>query len=165
MSETPPRPFRYPPRFIHAQFQRFFTDGTKNWNILPLIDTPTKFTVFRQEITKKPSAEECALRARLAKMIKFPMNDTEVESSTIRRVEENSKWEANLIVHYTHEGRLATYKQKLHRLWNEFFHQTPVKHTRLIIGNRNSLNLVEQLIRLHPEKSALPSLTEKDILP
>jgi hypothetical protein len=62
-----------------------------------------------------------------------------------------SKWNTNIIIHYTHEQRLSTYKKHIHELWNQKFNQTAVINTRLIIDNRNSKNLKKQSIQRHPQ--------------
>ncbi|CAF1489142.1 unnamed protein product [Adineta ricciae] len=46
----------------------------------------------------------------------------------------SSKWNNQLIIHYTHEQRLQNYKRDLHRLWNETYRSTPIIHTRLIVA-------------------------------
>lgn len=42
-----------------------------------------------------------------------------------------------LIIHYKHEKRFQTLKRVLHQVRNDIFRDTPVIHTRLIVGNRN----------------------------
>ncbi|CAF1531528.1 unnamed protein product [Adineta ricciae] len=58
----------------------------------------------------------------------------------------SSKWNNQLIIHYTHEQRLQNYKRDLHRLWNETYRSTPIIHTRLIDGNRNNRTLARELV-------------------
>ena len=70
-----------------------------------------------------------------------------------QHINKESKWLNNLIIHYTYEKRLSSYKQDIHEIWNQTFQQTPVTNTRLIIGHRNSKNLTKQLVRRHPKPS------------
>jgi hypothetical protein len=43
-------------------------------------------------------------------------------------------------------------KKDIHQLWNQLFQQTPAMDTRLIIGNRNSQNLIRELIHQLPQR-------------
>lgn len=61
-----------------------------------------------------------------------------------------SKWDSNVIIHYSYENRLSTYKRDVHQLWNEHFRQTSVINTRLIIGTQNNPNLTKRLLRRRP---------------
>jgi hypothetical protein len=63
------------------------------------------------------------------------------------------KWTTNLIVHYTHEARLESYKKDIHQLWNQIFDQTPVINTTLIIGNRNNRNSKGRLVHRRPHQN------------
>jgi hypothetical protein len=56
-------------------------------------------------------------------------------------LKKKSKWNTNLIVHYTHEARLASYKKDIHQLWHQLFAETPVMNTNLIIGNRETTGI------------------------
>ena len=55
-----------------------------------------------------------------------------------------------LIIHYTHEERLATYRKHIHQLENQIFAITPVISTKLIVRNCNSPNAGKILIRRRP---------------
>ncbi|CAF1625950.1 unnamed protein product [Adineta ricciae] len=57
-----------------------------------------------------------------------------------------SKWDNNLIIHYTYENRLAHYKKDIHQIRNDLFRQTAVTQTRLIVGTRNNPNLAKRLV-------------------
>jgi hypothetical protein len=56
-------------------------------------------------------------------------------------INNKSKRTNNLILHYTHEARLATYKPDIHQLWNKTITPTPAANTKLIVGNRNNRNM------------------------
>ena len=68
---------------------------------------------------------------------------------------EEKKYLDRLIVHYTHEKRLQTYKREIHQIWNQLFFNTPALEVRLIIGNKNSRNIRRELIRTCPLPSVL----------
>ncbi len=68
----------------------------------------------------------------------------------IARLNKKSKFDNNLIIHYTYEKRLKNNKKTIHQLWNQTFDKTPIKTTRLIIGNRNQPNMTTQLIHRRP---------------
>jgi hypothetical protein len=77
-----------------------------------------------------------------------------VDDSLVRaHLKKKSKWTTNLIVHYTHEARLQSYKNDIHQLWNQIFAQTPVMNTTLIIGSRNHRNSRGILVHRRPHQS------------
>jgi hypothetical protein len=63
----------------------------------------------------------------------------------------------NLIIYYTHEARLATWKKDIHQLWNQIFPDTPVTNTKLIVGNHNTRNVTKILIRRRPHPKSSTS--------
>ena len=98
----------------------------------------------------QPTIHEHQITSRITKTINSNTNDTVDNPVVETKPNKESKWLNNLIIHYTHEKRLATYKHDIHQIWNQTFQQTPVLDTRLIIGNRNSKNLTKQLVRRRP---------------
>jgi hypothetical protein len=106
--------------------------------------------VFHRYFLNQPTIHEHQLASRIAKTINPDKNDT-VDNPTVEtKRNKESKWLNNLIIHYTHEKRLAIYKKNIYQIWNQTFQETPVLDTRLIIGNRNSKNLTKQLVRRRP---------------
>ena len=102
---------------------------------------------------KKLTIPEIALQARISNATNFN-NATTIHQSILPSTNKKpSKWNTNLIIHYTHENRLINSKKDIHRIWNDLFRRTPVIHTRLIIGTKNIPNLVEQLMRHRPIKT------------
>jgi hypothetical protein len=66
----------------------------------------------------------------------------------------------SLIIHYTHEVQVATYKKHIHQLWDQIFDDTPVKTTKLIVDNRNSRNATQILIRRRPHIISSAKITD-----
>jgi hypothetical protein len=96
----------------------------------------------------QPTISEHQIASRIAKTIYNDNKDTVDNPLVKTKLDKVSKWINNLIIHYTHEKRLATYKKDIHQLWNKTFTQTPLFNTRLIIVNRNSQNMMKQLLML-----------------
>jgi hypothetical protein len=74
--------------------------------------------------------------------------DILVKAKLLKRQEK----EKSIIVHYTYERRFASYKSKIHQIWNQSFHSTSAIETKLIIGTRNNRNLTEELVRRSPRQ-------------
>jgi hypothetical protein len=74
-------------------------------------------------------------------------------------VDKPSKWDSNLIIHYTHEKRFRRYQKEIHQLWKQTFKTTPAALTKLIIGHRNNKNMKREHVRRRPH--ANPSKTRK----
>ena len=67
------------------------------------------FVKIRHELLYKPTVPEYQMASQLAKTIDINSKE-EVNDPLVRiRLDKVSKWTTNLIVHYTHERRLATY--------------------------------------------------------
>jgi len=80
-------------------------------------------------------------------------SEHEVDNPLVKaRLNKQKKIDKNLIIHYTHEKRFQSNKKDIHQLWNQLFQQTPAMDTRLIIGNRNSQNLIRELIHQLPQR-------------
>jgi hypothetical protein len=67
-----------------------------------------------------------------------------------QQLSKQDKWNRSLIVHYTHEQRLANNKKDFHRIWNNIFDNTPTVNIKLIIGTRNSRNATKEMISKRP---------------
>jgi hypothetical protein len=62
-----------------------------------------------------------------------------------------------LIIHYTHEQRLASSKKDFHHIWDNVFKDTEVTKTKLIVGNRNRRKTTRELVSKRPkQQSKLP---------
>jgi hypothetical protein len=100
----------------------------------------------RNYLLKKPTVTEHQIASRLAKTLDPNNHNTNDDSLVQIRLRQKSKWVHNLIIHYTDEARLASYKKDIHQLWNYIFKNTPVMNTKLIIGHRNSRSVTKTLL-------------------
>ena len=107
-----------------------------------MIDDENDYVAMRSKLLEQPTSAEQQVLSRIATMAHQDKDRMEVEN----------KWDKCLIVHYTHEQRLAAFKKDLHRLWDQTFANTPVKDTRLIVGNRINRNAKRELIHNRPSK-------------
>jgi hypothetical protein len=116
-----------------------------------LLNNENNFAVTHRHLLNNPANHDPQLASRNAKPNEHDSNNTVDNSLVQTKPNKESKWLSSLIIHYTHEKRLANYKTTIHQLWNQTFNETPATNTRLIIGNRNSKNLTKQLVRRRPE--------------
>ena len=115
-----------------------------------MINTEKDYSFIRQTLLSKPTLPEYQIASRIAKFIQFERDEI-VEDPLIRsRLDKPSKFDNNLIIHYTYEKRFQCNKRYFHQLWNQTFQQTPVMERGLIISNRNSLNMNRELIHRRP---------------
>ncbi|CAF0779037.1 unnamed protein product [Rotaria sordida] len=119
-----------------------------------MIHNENDSVTIRRELLHKLTIPKYRIASRLAKTIdtnfKHEVNDPLVKI----RLDKIPKWTTNLIIHYTHERRLSTYKKDIHQLWNHIFVHTPVINTRLIVGKRNSANLTKELVCRRPQTNS-----------
>jgi hypothetical protein len=141
----------YPPRFISSQFNKFFTKYLSISATLPFLNNENNFAVTHRHLLNNPANNDPQLASGIAKPTDQDSNATVHNSLVQTKLNKESNWLTSLIIHYTHENRLANYKTTIHQLWNQTFNETPATNTRLIIGNRNSKNLTKQLVRRRPE--------------
>jgi hypothetical protein len=158
----------YPPRYIHTQFNKFLSSHLSTSYILPNIDNQGNFALIRSNLLATPTISEYQIAFRIVKAIK---NDPQPETDNPlveARLNKQSKFHQNLIIHQTYEKRLKNNKKDIHQLWHRTFTQTPVLNTRLIIGNRNNHNMTRELLhrqpRLTTKNSRNSNTTSKNIL-
>jgi hypothetical protein len=125
-----------------------------------LIANPNDFLFVRSYILNRPTATEYQIASRIAKTIDSLKNNTIDDPLVRTRLNKVSNSDRNLIIHYTHEARLATYKKHIHQLWDQIFVDTPMKSTKLIVGNRNSPNTTRILIRGRPHHMSPAKITD-----
>jgi hypothetical protein len=115
-----------------------------------LIADQNDFLFVCSYILDRATAIEHQLASRIAKTTDTLKNDT-IDDPLVRMgLKKFSNSDQNLVVHYPHEARLATYKKYIHQLWHQTFAETPVLNTKLIVENRNSRNATKILIRRRP---------------
>jgi hypothetical protein len=119
---------------------------------------------IRDYLLNKPTVTEHQIASRIAKTLDPNNNDTMDDSLVQIRLRQKSKWVDNLIIHYKHEARLASYKKDIHQLWNQIFKNTPFMNTKLIIGHRNSPNMTKTVVhrRSHYKSTSIPTINKQN---
>jgi hypothetical protein len=117
-----------------------------------MLTNDNDFAFIRRSILNKPTIPEYQLASRIAKATNVN-SEEKVDNPLVKaRIGKQTKFDTNLIIHYTHEKRFQTNKKNIHQLWNQTFEQTPVIDTRLIIGTRNSHNMTRELVHRYPQQ-------------
>ncbi len=84
-------------------------------SVLPTINNENDFAQLRRLLLNRPTIPEYQIASRIAKAIKDNPNE-EVDNSLITaRLNKPSKFDTNLIIHYTYEKRLQS--NKTHLYW------------------------------------------------
>ncbi len=109
------------------------------------------FIFIRHRLLNKPTIPEYQIVARIAKAINIEAGEETDNPLVKARLQKQTKFDSNLIFHYTHEKRLQCNKTDIHQLWNQAFQQTPVMDTRLILETRNNRNLTRELVHRCPQ--------------
>jgi len=143
---------------LHS-IHEIFTNNIIISTIIPFSANEKDFMFVRDHLLNEATATQHQSASRIAKTIDPNTTDTVDDPLVKKRLGTNSKWISNLIIHYTHEQRLQTYKKEIHQLWNETFTNTPVLNTKLIIGNRNSRNVNKTLVHRRPQYTSLSKPT------
>jgi predicted transcriptional regulator len=91
---------------------KFFTSNIIISTVIPFIDNEQDFIFIRDHLLNKLTAIEHQIASRIAKTIDPNSTDTVDDPLVTRRLGTNSKWINNLIVHYSHEKRLESYKKR-----------------------------------------------------
>ncbi|CAF1507917.1 unnamed protein product [Didymodactylos carnosus] len=121
-------------------------------SIIPMIHDENEFSIIRCRLLDATSVQEHQRAARLAEQFNFvdipPNIDPLVKEKLLKRKERAD----SIIIHYTYEQRFADYGRKIHQLWDNVFHGTPLKQKRVIVGTRNNPNLSKELICRNPFK-------------
>ena len=71
-----------------------------------MIESDSYFQLIRSNFLNRPTAAEFQIAARIAKATDH--HDMEKIDTVSTKREQNSKWDTNLIIHYTHEKRFET---------------------------------------------------------
>jgi hypothetical protein len=138
--------FSYPPRYLYDRFYQFFPSHLSISAVLPTTNTENDFARIRYLLLNRPTIPEYQTASRLVKAIKNNPTEEINDPLVKTRLNKQSKFDNNLIIHCTYEKRLQSNKNAIHQLWHQTFEQTPVMNTRLIIGNQNSRNMTQDLI-------------------
>lgn len=142
----------YPPRYIHNRFVKFFQSFLyTSTSVLPVINNKSFFDFVRQYLLDTPTISEHQIASRMARTVTDAQDYNAIDDPLVReKIKRKAKSIDNLIVHYTHEARLASSKKDIHQLWHQIFNGTTIAQTKLIVGNRNNRKCQDSLIRRRP---------------
>ncbi|CAF2085198.1 unnamed protein product, partial [Rotaria magnacalcarata] len=149
----------YPSSFIDRTFRKFFSGYISSRSFLPFLDNETQFLQMRIALSGQPTRQQSQAEIRIATITID--NEHLIEESDKKQeitIQENKKpneFQNKLIIHYTHEKRLNTRKRDMHRIFQETFANTPIIETKLIVGNRNRKNTMQELIRKCPRQAII----------
>ncbi len=115
---------------------------------------------MRRYLLNKPTVAERQIASSITTMIDPNSKDTTDNPLLSAQLDKISKWINNLIIHYTHEQRLESYKKDIHHLWNQTFTETPMMNTKLIVGNRNSQNATKAFFHRGPDQKSSRKTTD-----
>jgi hypothetical protein len=100
--------FRYPPRYLHNRFTQFFSSHPAVPVALPTINDVNAFTRLRTLLLNRPTIHEYQMASRIVKGTEINSNQ-EVDDPLVRaRLKKQSKFDKNIIIHYTYEKRLQS---------------------------------------------------------
>jgi hypothetical protein len=117
-----------------------------------VIKSQHHFLLTRSYILNRPTVNELGVASRLANAIEENDRNNIHDSLVEAKLKNKSKQINNLILHYTHEARLSTYKHDIHQLWNRIITPTPAVNTKLIVGNRNNRSMERTLVHRRPHQ-------------
>jgi hypothetical protein len=93
--------FCYPPRYLYNQFNQFFPSNLPISDVLPTIHTKNEFARLRYLLLNRPTIPEYQIASRALKAINSNPHE-EINDPLIKaRLNKQSKFDNNLIIHYT----------------------------------------------------------------
>ena len=106
------------------------------------------FQFIQSYLLNKPTLAQSQMAARIATTTKS--NDETIPGNLIGKldIKKPSKYDKNLIIHYTHEARFASLKRDIHQLWNDILKNPIINDIKLIVGHRNNPKLTRDLMHL-----------------
>ncbi|CAF1200198.1 unnamed protein product [Rotaria sp. Silwood1] len=159
---------RYPSSFIDKQFFKFFNKyKISTTPFLSMCTDEKQFKQMRQIILRIPTYKQSqvALSAATANLDNDPSDEPLMqETNIINDPEKNdAKLDNKIIIHYTHEKRLHSFKRDMHRIMDHTFENKLDKDIKLIVGNRNRRAAENELIRKRPKQSLLKNRIPKKL--
>ena len=124
---------------------------TLSSTILSWIEYEKQFYQIRTQLLKQQTNVEQQVQDRISSITdQSDEEQTKDKHNPNKAQQKQDKWNKCLIIHYTHEQRLASYKRDIHQIWDATFKPTPIQETKLIVGNRNNRNSAEELVSKRP---------------
>ncbi|CAF0797077.1 unnamed protein product [Adineta ricciae] len=104
----------YTPRFIYSRFHNFITSYAKTSNIQPFIHGENEFRANQQKMLNIPTIPEYRMAPKININKATPDHESVKTNVPKTKSTKCSKWDNQLIIHYTHEQRFQKYKRDLH---------------------------------------------------
>lgn len=118
--------------------------------VMSWIEYEKQYFQIRTSILKQPTSDEQRSQNRISTIMDESTEEQGKDKLTTNKQQKQDKWNECLIIHYTHEQRLASYIRDIHQIWDGIFKSTPVDESKLIVGNRNNRNSAEELVSKRP---------------
>jgi ATP-dependent Lon protease len=157
----------YPPTYINGQFTKFFrtyADSNVACSTVVLdIDDENLFSQMRAQLLVRSTAIQTQITVETVRSEKKTNPTVAVAREEERTAMKpnnvkNSKNEQvtnRLILHYTHEKRVESYKRDIHQIWSEVFANTLASEVQVIVGNRNNRDAKSEMVQKRPNLSLL----------
>jgi hypothetical protein len=107
--------FSYPPRYLYDRFNQFFPSHLSIPAILLTINTENDFARLRCLILNRHTIPKYQIASRLATAIKNNPTEEINDPLVKARLNKQSKFDSNLIIHYTYKKRLQKNKNAIHQ--------------------------------------------------
>jgi len=132
-------------------------------SFLPIINDEQQFKQMRQNILGQPTPQQSQV-ANSAATADLDNNQTDEEAIRTTEISNNTDikdttFGNKLIVHYTHEKRLHSFKRDMHHIYDETFRNQIDQDNKMIVGNRNRRDAQKELIRKRPKQFRLKNHT------
>ena len=131
-----------------------------------MLDDGRQFSLVRRRLLNQPTLRQSQV-ARSAASANHP-NDQADDTTGVESVactnpkdEHSTHRRDRLFIHYTHEKRFRPFKRDMHRVYEDVFRSTPAMNVKLVVGNRNRRDAMNELIRKRPKRSLLTNSVTK----
>ncbi|CAF1549784.1 unnamed protein product [Adineta ricciae] len=113
----------YPPRFIYAIFKAFLGIHMPSLSstVMSWIEYEKQYFQIRTSRLKQPTSDEQRSQNRISTITDESTEEQGKDKLTANKQQKQDKWNKCLIIHYTHEQRLASYKRDIHQRWDGIF--------------------------------------------
>ncbi|CAF1461514.1 unnamed protein product [Adineta ricciae] len=109
----------YAPRFMYSRFHNFIAIYVKTSNIQPFIHDENQFRAIRQKTLNIPTIPDYRMASRIERDKATP-DDESLETGVPKtNSTKSSKWDNQLIIHYTHEQRFQNCKRDQHQSFTQ----------------------------------------------
>ncbi|CAF1289540.1 unnamed protein product [Rotaria sordida] len=156
----------YTSTYIEKEFHKHLSEHISTSPFLPLINNEKEFILMRNKLLDLPTPRQSqvAMSAATADIDNDQTDDQPIGPTEIPKKPETKQtnFGNKLFVHRTHEKRFKSYKQNMHRVYEDIFKDTPAIHAKLVVGNRNRRDTQNELIRKRPKQTLLQNTITKN---